>query len=153
MLRETASRFRPGGDRFSLAAAMELSVGEFVEAVGTDGGVVAKELAERGLGGGGKEIETEIGGADVVGLFDDELAVGVVAGNGSGEGEGEEEAEEAEDFALDGGEAGTLEIRTGGAGAESAASFEQEGMPTKKKAEGSNGGEGHGLACEFSKLR
>src|SRR5258708_7760443 len=63
-----------------------------------------------GAGGGGTEVEAEVGGADVVGLFDDELAVLVVAADGCGEGEGEQKAEEGEDGSLDGGAVGGVAV-------------------------------------------
>jgi len=81
-------------------------IGEVVETMGVDVGVVAEELADGGLGGWGEEVETEPGSADVVGLFDDEAAMGIVAGDGCGEGEGEEETEESEDGSFNDGEAG-----------------------------------------------
>src|SRR5438094_33356 len=72
--------------------------------------------------GCGEEVEAEVGGAEVVGLFDDELAVLVVAADGSGEGEGEQEAEEGEDGSLDGRAVGGFGVGA----AEAASELEEE---------------------------
>src|SRR5260370_28683818 len=65
------------------------------------GGVVAEELAESRLGSRGKQIEPEVCGTDVVGLFNQELAMGVVASCRARKGKSQQETKESEDGAFD----------------------------------------------------
>lgn len=88
----------------------------------TRGSVFAKELSKRGLGLSGKEVESEIGGADVVRLLGEEGAMSVEAGDSAREGEREQEAKETEDGAFDG--AISFGMRT--AVAETTAGFKEE---------------------------
>lgn len=118
-----------------------------VEEVEARGGVVAEELMKLRLRLCREQIEPEEGSANIVGLLNEELAMGIVPGDRSGEGEGQQQAKESKDRAFNSG-------AFGGAFAAKAkaASKLQQQEHGRKEEKSKDGREDHGFGVDDNKL-